>query len=158
MRSRPWRWWWRSAVGAGGERRPGLCVPLRHPYHRSGTARWRRGAALHQNTIPPCRGAAWRATIYFCPPASVALPGIIAAAIFAFTVSWAQFLYPLAFTTSADQLVLPVGIITSLIKGDVFNWGQIMTGALLGAAPPLVIYVFLMDYYIAGLTAGATKG
>jgi multiple sugar transport system permease protein len=72
-------------------------------------------------------------------------------------VSWAQFLYPLAFTTSADQLVLPVGIITSLIKGDVFNWGEIMTGALLGAAPPLVIYAFPMDYYIAGLTAGATK-
>jgi multiple sugar transport system permease protein len=88
----------------------------------------------------------------------VALPGIIAATIFAFTVSWAQFLYPLAFTTSADQLVLPVGIITTLIKGDVFTWGQIMTGALLGAAPPLVIYAFLMDYYIAGLTAGATKG
>jgi len=88
----------------------------------------------------------------------VALPGLIAATIFAFTVSWAQFLYPLAFTTSADQLVLPVGIITSLIEGDVFNWGQIMTGALLGAAPPLIIYAFLMDYYIAGLTAGATKG
>jgi len=88
----------------------------------------------------------------------VALPGLIAATIFAFTVSWAQFLYPLAFTTSADQLVLPVGIITSLIKGDVFNWGQIMAGVLLGAAPPLLIYAFLMDYYIAGLTAGATKG
>jgi multiple sugar transport system permease protein len=88
----------------------------------------------------------------------VALPGLIAATIFAFTVSWAQFLYPLVFTTSTDQLVLPVGIITSLIKGDVFNWGQIMTGALLGAAPPLIIYAFLMDYYIAGLTAGATKG
>jgi multiple sugar transport system permease protein len=88
----------------------------------------------------------------------VALPGIIAATIFAFTVSWAQFLYPLAFTTSADQLMLPVGIVTTLIKGDVFNWGQIMTGALLGALPPLVIYAFLMDYYIAGLTAGATKG
>jgi multiple sugar transport system permease protein len=88
----------------------------------------------------------------------VALPGIIAATIFAFTVSWAQFLYPLAFTTSTDQLVLPVGIVTTLIKGDVFNWGQIMTGALLGAAPPLIIYAFLMDYYIAGLTAGATKG
>ena len=88
----------------------------------------------------------------------VALPGLIAATIFAFTVSWAQFLYPLAFTTSADQLVLPVGIVTTLIKGDVFNWGQVMTGALLGAAPPLIIYAFLMDYYIAGLTAGATKG
>ena len=62
----------------------------------------------------------------------VALPGLIAATIFAFTVSWAQFLYPLAFTTSADQLVLPVGIITTLIKGDVFNWGQIMTGSAAG--------------------------
>jgi multiple sugar transport system permease protein len=102
-------------------------------------------------------GATWLQTLtkIFIP---VALPGLIAATIFAFTVSWAQFLYPLAFTTSADQLVLPVGIITTLIKGDVFNWGQIMTGALLGAAPPLIIYAFLMDYYIAGLTAGATKG
>jgi multiple sugar transport system permease protein len=102
-------------------------------------------------------GASWTQTLIkiFIP---VALPGIIAATIFAFTVSWAQFLYPLAFTTSVDQLVLPVGIITTLIKGDVFNWGQIMTGALLGAAPPLIIYAFLMDYYIAGLTAGATKG
>ena len=102
-------------------------------------------------------GASWFQTLtkIFIP---VALPGIIAATIFSFTVSWAQFLYPLAFTTSTDQLVLPVGIVTTLIKGDVFNWGQIMTGALLGAAPPLIIYAFLMDYYIAGLTAGATKG
>ena len=102
-------------------------------------------------------GASWFQTLtrIFIP---VALPGIIAATIFAFTVSWAQLLYPLVFTTSTDQLVLPVGILTTLIKGDVFNWGQIMTGALLGAAPPLIIYAFLMDYYIAGLTAGATKG
>jgi multiple sugar transport system permease protein len=102
-------------------------------------------------------GATWMQTLtkIFIP---VALPGLIAATIFSFTVSWAQFLYPLAFTTSTDQLVLPVGIITSLIKGDIFNWGQIMTGALLGAMPPLIIYAFLMDYYIAGLTAGATKG
>jgi multiple sugar transport system permease protein len=102
-------------------------------------------------------GASWFQTLVriFIP---VALPGLIAATIFAFTDSWAQFLYPLVFTTSIDQLVLPVGITTTLIKGDVFNWGQIMTGALLGAAPPLVIYAFLMDYYIAGLTAGATKG
>jgi multiple sugar transport system permease protein len=102
-------------------------------------------------------GATWLQTLtkIFIP---VALPGLIAATIFAFTVSWAQFLYPLAFTTSVDQLVLPVGIITSLVKADVYNWGQIMTGALLGAAPPLIIYAFLMDYYIAGLTAGATKG
>jgi len=102
-------------------------------------------------------GAGWIQVLtrIFIP---VALPGIIAATIFAFTVSWADFLYPMAFTTSADQLVLPAGIVTTLIKGDVFNWGQIMTAALLGALPPLLIYAFLMDYYIAGLTAGATKG
>jgi multiple sugar transport system permease protein len=88
----------------------------------------------------------------------VALPGIIAATIFAFTVSWGAFLYPMAFIYSTDQLVLTAGIVTTLIKGDVFQWGSIMAGALLAAAPPVVVYAFLMDYYIAGLTAGATKG
>ncbi len=88
----------------------------------------------------------------------VALPGIIAAMIFAFTVSWAAFVYPIAFLFSADQQVLTVGTVTSLIKADVYKWGMLMAGALVAAAPPLLIYAFLMDYYIAGLTAGATKG
>lgn len=88
----------------------------------------------------------------------VALPGIIAAMIFAFTVSWAAFVYPMAFLYSADQQVLTVGTVTSLIRGDVYKWGMLMAGALVAAAPPLVIYAFLMDYYIAGLTSGATKG
>ena len=88
----------------------------------------------------------------------VALPGIIAATIFAFTVSWAAFVYPMAFLYSSDQQVLTVGTVTSLIRGDVYKWGMLMAGALLAAAPPLIIYAFLMDYYIAGLTAGATKG
>jgi multiple sugar transport system permease protein len=88
----------------------------------------------------------------------VALPGIIAATIFAFTVSWASFLYPMAFLYSADQQVLTAGTVTTLIRGDVYQWGSLMAGALLAAAPPLIIYAFLMDYYIAGLTAGATKG
>jgi len=88
----------------------------------------------------------------------VAMPGIIAAMIFAFTVSWAAFVYPMTFLYSADQQVLTVGTVTSLIKADVYKWGMLMAGALVAAAPPLVIYAFLMDYYIAGLTAGATKG
>jgi multiple sugar transport system permease protein len=88
----------------------------------------------------------------------VARAGIIVATIFCFTVSWANFLYGLGFTTSADQLTLPVGSVPTLIRGDLYAWRQIMTGALLGAAPPLIIYAFLMDYYMAGLTAGATKG
>ncbi len=88
----------------------------------------------------------------------VALPGIIAATIFAFTVSWAAFVYPMAFLYSSDQQVLTVGTVTSLIRADVYQWGMLMAGALIAAAPPLIIYAFLMDYYIAGLTAGATKG
>ena len=88
----------------------------------------------------------------------VAMPGIIAATIFAFTVSWGQFLYPLAFLFSSDQMVLTAGIVTDLIRGDVFQWGKIMAGSLIASIPPVVIYAFLMDYYISGLTAGATKG
>ena len=102
-------------------------------------------------------GASWLQilTRVFIP---VAMPGIIAATIFAFTVSWGQFIYPLAFLYSSDQMVLTVGIVSDLIRGDTFAWGKIMAGSLMAAAPPVVIYAFLMDYYIAGLTAGATKG
>jgi multiple sugar transport system permease protein len=88
----------------------------------------------------------------------VAMPGIIAATIFAFTVSWGSFLYPLAYLYTTDQMVLTVGIVSDLIRGDVFQWGKIMAACVLAAAPPIVLYAFLMDYYIAGLTAGATKG
>ncbi|MBM3649817.1 MAG: carbohydrate ABC transporter permease [Alphaproteobacteria bacterium] len=88
----------------------------------------------------------------------VAMPGIIAATIFAFTVGWGAFLYPLAYLYSADQAVLTVGIVRELIRGDVFAWGTIMAACVIGAAPPIIIYTFLMDYYVAGLTSGATKG
>jgi len=88
----------------------------------------------------------------------VAMPGIIAATIFAFTVSWGSLLYPLAYLYTSNQMVLTVGIISDLIRGDVFQWGKIMAACLIAAAPPVVIYAFLMDYYVAGLTAGATKG
>jgi multiple sugar transport system permease protein len=102
-------------------------------------------------------GASWLQLLFkiFIP---VALPGIIAATIFAFTVSWGQFIYPMAYLYRSDQMVLTVGIISDLIRADVFQWGKIMAGSLMAAAPPVIIYAFLMDYYIAGLTAGATKG
>jgi multiple sugar transport system permease protein len=102
-------------------------------------------------------GAGWMQMLFkiFIP---VAMPGIIAATIFAFTVSWGQFIYPMAYLYRSDQMVLTVGIISDLIRADVFQWGKIMAGSLMAAAPPVIIYAFLMDYYIAGLTAGATKG
>ncbi len=88
----------------------------------------------------------------------VAMPGIIAATIFAFTVCWGDFLYPLAFLFTSKQMVLTAGIVSTLIHGDVLDWGRIMAANILASAPPILIYAFLMDYYIAGLTAGATKG
>lgn len=102
-------------------------------------------------------GAGWLQMLWkiFIP---VAMPGIIAATIFAFTVSWGAFLYPLAYLYSSEQMVLTVGIVSDLIRADVFQWGKIMAGCVMAAAPPIIIYAFLMDYYISGLTAGATKG
>ena len=102
-------------------------------------------------------GANWMQmlTKIFIP---VALPGIIAATIFAFTVSWAAFVYPTAFITRPDEMPLTIGVVSQLIRGDTFAWGQLMAGALIAALPPVVVYAFLMDYYLAGLTAGATKG
>jgi multiple sugar transport system permease protein len=102
-------------------------------------------------------GANWMQMLWkiFIP---VALPGIIAATIFAFTVSWAAFVYPTAFVTTPDNMPLTIGVVSQLVRADTFAWGQIMAGALMAALPPVVIYAFLMDYYIAGLTAGATKG
>jgi multiple sugar transport system permease protein len=102
-------------------------------------------------------GANWMQmlTKIFIP---VAMPGIIAATIFAFTVSWAAFVYPTAFITTPDQMPLTIGVVSTLVRGDTFAWGQLMSGALLAALPPVIIYALLMDYYIAGLTAGATKG
>ncbi|MCC7284315.1 MAG: carbohydrate ABC transporter permease [Acetobacteraceae bacterium] len=102
-------------------------------------------------------GASWMQMLLriFVP---VALPGIIAATIFAFTVSWAAFVYPTAFITRPENMPLTIGVVSQLVRGDTFAWGQIMAGALMAATPPVVVYAFLMDYYIAGLTAGATKG
>ena len=102
-------------------------------------------------------GANWMQmlTRIFIP---VAMPGIIAATIFAFTVSWAAFVYPTAFVTTPEAMPLTIGVVSQLVWADTFAWGQIMAGSLLAALPPVVIYALLMDYYIAGLTAGATKG
>ncbi len=87
----------------------------------------------------------------------VAAPGLIAATLFAFTVSWAQFLYPLAYIYRDEEKVLTNGIYTTLIRGDVYFWGELMGGALLASVPVVILFAFLMDYYVAGLTRGSIK-
>jgi multiple sugar transport system permease protein len=87
----------------------------------------------------------------------VAVPGILSAGIFAFTLSWNEFIYALVFMSSADQKTVPVGVVSELIRGDIFFWGQLMAGALLGSVPVALVYSFFVEYYVTGLT-GSVKG
>jgi len=86
------------------------------------------------------------------------MPGFISAGIFAFTLSQNEFLYALIFLTQSAVRTVPVGVISELIRGDVFYWGQLMAGALLGSVPVAIIYSFFVEHYVAGLTAGSVKG
>ena len=85
-------------------------------------------------------------------------PGFISAGIFAFTLSQNEFLYALIFLTQSSVRTVPVGVIAELIRGDVFYWGQLMAGALLGSIPVALIYSFFVEHYVAGLTSGSVKG
>ena len=87
----------------------------------------------------------------------VAVPGILSAGIFAFTLSWNEFIYALVFLSSVENKTVPVGVVSELIRGDIFFWGQLMAGALLGSVPVALVYSFFVEYYVAGLT-GSVKG
>ncbi len=87
----------------------------------------------------------------------IAVPGLVCAVLFAFTLSWNEFIYALTFTSSTDQITASVGVTSELIRGDIYYWGSLMAGAVLGSVPIVLLYVFFLDYYVAGLTAGAVK-
>lgn len=86
----------------------------------------------------------------------LAVPGLISAGIFAFTLSWNEFIYALTFISSSEVKTVPVGIVTKLVEGDVYHWGALMAGALLGSLPVAVVYSFFVEYYVSGMT-GAVK-
>ncbi len=86
----------------------------------------------------------------------LAVPGLISAGIFAFTLSWNEFIYALTFVSSSEVKTVPVGVVTELVEGDVYHWGSLMAGALLGSLPVAVLYSFFVEYYVSGLT-GAVK-
>jgi multiple sugar transport system permease protein len=92
----------------------------------------------------------WRITL------PLAVPGLISAGIFAFTLSWNEFIYALAFIQSAENKTVPVAILTQLVEGDVYHWGSLMAGALLGSIPVAIFYSFFVEYYVSSLT-GAVK-
>jgi multiple sugar transport system permease protein len=86
----------------------------------------------------------------------LAVPGLISAGIFAFTLSWNEFIYALTFVSSSEVKTVPVGVVTELVEGDVYHWGALMAGALLGSLPVAIMYSFFVEYYVSGMT-GAVK-
>ena len=86
----------------------------------------------------------------------LAVPGLISAGIFAFTLSWNEFIYALTFVSSSEVKTVPVGVVTELVEGDVYHWGSLMAGALFGSLPVAILYSFFVEYYVSGLT-GAVK-
>jgi multiple sugar transport system permease protein len=84
-------------------------------------------------------------------------PGVLAAALYAFTQAWNEFLYALVFITDARLRTLPVGL-ASFITGDVYGWGYLMSGAVLTTLPVIAAYIYLQKYMVEGLTAGSVKG
>ena len=86
----------------------------------------------------------------------LAVPGLISAGIFAFTLSWNEFIYALTFISSSEVKTVPVAVVTELVEGDVYHWGSLMAGALFGSLPVAILYSFFVEYYVAGMT-GAVK-
>ena len=87
----------------------------------------------------------------------ISVPGIVCAALFSFSLAWNDLLYSLVFISPTESKTLTVGILTELIRGDIYFWGSLMGGALVGALPVVLFYVFFMDYYVSGMTTGAIK-
>jgi multiple sugar transport system permease protein len=86
----------------------------------------------------------------------LAVPGLISAGIFAFTLSWNEFIYALTFVSSSEVKTVPVGVVTELVEGDVYHWGPLMAGALLGSLPVAFVYSFFVEHYVSGMT-GSVK-
>ena len=86
----------------------------------------------------------------------LAVPGLISAGIFAFTLSWNEFIYALTFISTTQNKTVPVGVLTELVRGDIYEWGALMAGALFGSLPVVILYSFFVDYYVSSMT-GAVK-
>ncbi|MCC6179492.1 MAG: carbohydrate ABC transporter permease [Chloroflexi bacterium] len=87
----------------------------------------------------------------------MAAPGLVAAAVFTFTLAWNEFLYALVFITSNTYRTLPVGL-AGLIRGDIYLWGPMMAGSVMAAIPVMVLYTVANRFLVQGLAAGAVKG
>jgi multiple sugar transport system permease protein len=88
----------------------------------------------------------------------MAIPGIVCVTLFGFTLTWNEFTYALTFISQTANKTAVVGVTADLIRGDIFYWGSLMAGAVVASLPIVIVYVWFLDYYVSGLTAGAVKG
>jgi multiple sugar transport system permease protein len=86
----------------------------------------------------------------------LAVPGLISASIFALTLCWNEFIYALTFVSSVHNKTVPVAIVNEFVDGDIFRWGSLMAGALVGSLPLVILYSFFVEYYVSAMT-GAVK-
>ena len=86
----------------------------------------------------------------------LAIPGLISAFIFCFTLCWNEFIYALTFISSTQYKTVPVAIVTALVDGDIYRWGSLMAGAMIGSLPLVVLYAFFVEHYVSAMT-GAVK-
>jgi ABC-type glycerol-3-phosphate transport system permease component len=85
-------------------------------------------------------------------------PGLASVAIFVYVIVWNDYLTG-AFLTQAQQMAtVQVGLARFAETGFGTIWGQFMAYAMLGFVPVLVLFIAVQRYFVAGLTAGATKG
>jgi ABC-type glycerol-3-phosphate transport system permease component len=89
----------------------------------------------------------------------LALPGIIATGLFAFTAAWNEFLYALVFINTDDLRTLPVGLNSWIGGGDsqMDVWSMLLAAAVLTTAPVLVFYGLVQRHLVVDLSAGGTK-
>jgi multiple sugar transport system permease protein len=86
----------------------------------------------------------------------LAIPGLISAFIFCFTLCWNEFIYALTFLQSTSNKTVPVAIVNEFVDGDVYRWGSLMAGALAGSLPLVILYAFFVEHYVSAMT-GAVK-
>jgi multiple sugar transport system permease protein len=84
-------------------------------------------------------------------------PGLVASAIFSFTLSWNEFLLALVITMDQSTMTVPIKL-SMMVVGDQYIWGQLMAGAVLASVPIAILYFIGQRFVVQGLSAGAVKG
>lgn len=82
--------------------------------------------------------------------------GIFATAMYAFMISWEEFLYAMTFSTSSRARTISIGLKMFSTEFKV-DWSSILAAATLMTLPILILFFMIQDTFIKGATNGALK-